>query len=121
MRLAGAALVGIWLVSLPLVTWTRVPIWQDEARLWREAQRWAPAKVRPVVNLGQLAQVDGNPMARTYYLHALKLIANPERPWFERREGCVIATRNLALAALQRGQFEEASDWGGYPCDFSRP
>lgn len=121
MRRAGAALVGIWLVSLPLVTWQRLPIWQDEARLWRDAAWWAPAKVRPVVNLGSLAQAAGQPIARAYYTHALELIANPDRPWFERREGCVIVTRNLALEALQQHRWAEAIEWGGHACDFSRP
>ncbi len=99
----------IWLASLPILTGLRVPIWQDETALWRDATVQSPLKPRPWVNLGQQLHIDGeSELAERAYRHAQRLSSDPKRPLREQQTGWAVATVNLALVLAQRGEVENA-------------
>jgi Flp pilus assembly protein TadD len=105
----GAGLALLWLVSLPLLTMVRVPIWQDERALWLEATQHSPLKPRPWVNLGHQDHLAGEKeAAERAYRRAQVLSADPRRPLREQQTGWAVATVNLALLMAQRGELENA-------------
>lgn len=114
-KAAVVILFGVWLVSLPLLSYVRAETWTDEEALWASAAWWAPAKLRPSVELGGVHFAAGrSDLAVRDFQHALALWERG-RPAFE-RPGCEIARENLARALEVRGQFQEAAIWSGYPC-----
>ena len=113
-RRIGAGLALIGLASLPLLTAQRVGQWQDESTLWWQAAEASPQSVRPWVQLGYLAHVEGRwDTAEWYYRRAVW--SWQERPWVD-RGGCVMAMENLTLLALQRARWQEAAQWGSERC-----
>ena len=70
-----AILVGAWLCSLPIQTYSRVQLWHSEPALWAEAAQRAPYKPRVLINYGQMLERDARyPDALTAYLHADAII-----------------------------------------------
>lgn len=115
MKAAGAVLVLVWLVSLPLLSFVRAQDWTNEYALWRGAQRWSPAKLRPTVELGRMEMLAGHPAAaEQQFRHALELWERG-RPAFE-QVGCVVAAENLVRVLQQQGKFAEAVMWSEYSC-----
>lgn len=98
-----------WLASLPILSWVRIPIFTDERALWQDAVNGSPLKPRPRVNLGIQAHRVGDVVAaEANYRLALELSANPARSPNEQHTGFAVATTNLALLALERGDIDAA-------------
>lgn len=99
----------LWLCALPIFTLVRVPVWGSEHALWLDASRKAPAKVRPVVNLGNVYAERGEiEIASAYYERAIALAEHPGRPNYERDTGWAVAAVNLAQMERAIGRHENA-------------
>lgn len=113
MKIAAAALV--WVLPLPLFSYVQARVWSDETRVWTQATQWAPEKVRPWVQLGEIAAKQGNQaLAARHFAHAIAVYESG-RPRFE-RVGCEIAVKNLVTVLDRQGQFELADQWSGHRC-----
>lgn len=108
-------LVSLWLASLPIVTFARVQTWTNDEALWRGAAWWAQMKLRPQMQLGEIAHRQGLD-ASPYFERAIRRFASGHRPAFE-RVGCQIAVRNLVTVLDTQWRFAEADRWGSYQCD----
>jgi hypothetical protein len=119
MKPVGAVLLGIWVVSLPLLSFARVQTWTDERSLWESAAFFAPYKLRPEMQAAFVAAEQGDEArAIEGYLIAIAYWERG-RPAHE-RAGCEIAARNLSTLYGRRGDFALAERWGAYRCDWPR-
>lgn len=93
-------LIVTWLAVGALLTAGRASLWTSPEGLWLEAHRRAPARMRPVVNLGVLADERGD--------------RRRARAWFELagrsddREGRLLGKVNLLLLDYEDGRVAEA-------------
>lgn len=70
----------------------------------------APAKVRPIVNVGNTYVATGQyDLAALYYANAMRVASVPTRPIYEQRTGWAVAAVNLAQMQRVMGQHEDAS------------
>lgn len=112
MKTLVVGLALVWLASLPLITQTRVTVWQHERQLWAEAAARYPRHLRPRLLLGVLAHHrDQWPEAEAHYRAALAL--TDLRPF---TAGCQIAQMNLGILLLRQRRVEDAAAIVGYPC-----
>lgn len=99
--------IAAWLALSLVLTASRAGLWRDEQRLWLEAHAQSPAKLRPLVNLGALAQDRGDlEQARLWYEQVVATA--PARPLSERREGLLVARLNVILLEHRLGDADRA-------------
>lgn len=66
--------MGGLLALLAALTFAQNGVWADEARLWRNAARYAPLKPRPFINLGRALEASGDDLgAKLAYERAVDL------------------------------------------------
>lgn len=111
----ATGLVSLWLALLPVLAFARVQTWTNEEELWRAAAWWAPMKLRPQMQIGEIVYRRGGD-ASVYFERAIRRFASGHRPRFE-RVGCHIAVANLATVLDQQGRSAEADRWSNYRCD----
>jgi tetratricopeptide (TPR) repeat protein len=97
-------LVLLWLVSVPVLTWQRVHVWQSEKALWAEALRASPLKPRPWINYGRTVELAGDlDGAERAYREAISLSFDPRRHPLQQRFAMVAAETNIAHVYMKRG------------------
>lgn len=99
----------VWALGACVSTVQRVSVWRSEVALWRDAERHAPQKVRPAINLGRAYFVAGDlDRAVLWFSYAERLSQNPQRTFLERRDGAAYAQSNLAVVDDFLGSHERA-------------
>lgn len=95
--------IGVIAGVMASITHARAVVWQSDLALWQDAQRQAPLKVRPAVNLSDAYRQQGEfDYAWMWAVYAARLSANPNRPAHERREGRAFAFLQQGMAASVR-------------------
>lgn len=111
-----ACLPMLWLACLPVLADARAEVWSDEHALWQGAAWWSPQKVRPWVQLGEIAYRQGDlAQSAEYFDHAITVYDTAKRPAFE-QVGCRIAVHNLGVVLMQQGLFREAAERSADRC-----
>lgn len=99
-------LVGLAL-ALALLTSRRVSEWQTDHSIWLAAEKSAPMKPRPLVNLAADAIASGDLVSAEYWLAHAKATLG-DRPSREVPYASDLIAANLALVRIGQGRKEEA-------------
>jgi hypothetical protein len=100
-RVRTAALAAVVVVALTGVSVGRTQVWMTEERLWREAVRRAPEKVRPMIQLSRAV-----PAAEALELLARARNLAPYDPAVAAETGKILLSEGQTAAAL--GEFGRA-------------
>src|SRR5271157_3941432 len=95
-RVRTAALAAVLVVALTGVSMGRTHVWMTEERLWREAVRRAPEKVRPKIQLSRAV-----PAAEALELLAQARRLAPYDPAVAAETGKILLSEGQAEAALE--------------------
>jgi tetratricopeptide (TPR) repeat protein len=95
-RVRTAALAAVVVVALTGVSMGRTQVWMTEERLWREAVRRAPEKVRPKIQLSRAV-----PAAEALELLARARNLAPYDPEVAAETGKILLSEGQAAAALE--------------------
>lgn len=95
-----AAIIA-WLTLCSWQAAAYVPVWRSELALWAHAERQAPRKPRPALNLGKALALAGRvDDAQAFYRRAYQLAGSPHVPSYERDEARSRAEWNLSTAIV---------------------
>jgi tetratricopeptide (TPR) repeat protein len=95
-RVRSAALAAVVVVALTGVSVARTQVWMTEARLWREAVRRAPEKVRPKIQLARAV-----PAAEALELLAGAARLAPYDPAVAAETGKILLSEGQPAGALE--------------------
>ncbi len=92
-------LAALLSLTLGMLTWHRIQVWESPASLWADAARKSPGKYRPVFNYGVTLMEASPHLAEENFLKAIQL--RPDLP---------LAYRSLAQARWTQGDVEKAEE-----------
>lgn len=106
----ASVVVGGWLLSLPLVTATRVRVWQSDRVLWADALVKAPQKLRVVLNDGRQHELVGDVVyAEAAYRRVIGMaLFQAHGSRYLRQFSEAAAETNLAHLLMKQGKLASA-------------